>query len=265
MSHHPVDSTSPSTTALSASINRVAVDADALGTRVRARGYQQHTAGDLACRNGVRARRELSATLRSDDAKMRNALTLDGSAVPSGAVKLDFAILPEGSVVQDFSVEANDLHLCTDTCIFDRAVRVSLTVQKTQDELVVEGRVSTQATATCVRCLDEFSLALDEPFRVVANVVHDSEASADTGDEDFFLLAQSAPVLDLSDPVRELLLLAVPDNPLCKGDCAGLCGGCGRNLNHEPCTCPERSDGGPFTTLSVILNESKPRNGSEAE
>jgi len=196
---------------------------------------------------------------------MRNALTLGAETVASRAVILDFAMLPEGSVTQDFSVAANDLHLATDTCIFDRAVRVSLTVHRTQDELVVEGRVSTQAAATCVRCLDEFPLALDEPFRVVANVVPDGDASADTGDDDFFLLPQSAPVWDLSDLVRELLLLAVSDNPLCRADCAGLCAGCGSNLNHEPCVCPERSAGGPFAGLSVLLNESKPRNKSETE
>lgn len=244
-------------------IEYAVITGGAPGTGTQVRGYQDHSAGVTVCGNDACERREASVAIPQLDANIRNALTLGVESIASGAVKLDFAILPEGAVVQDFSVAANDLHLRTDTCIFDRAVRVCLTAYKTQDELVVEGRVSTEATATCVRCLDSFPLVLDEPFRVVANVVEDSEAGADTGDDDFFLLPASAPVLDLSDPVRELLILAVPDNPVCKTDCAGLCSGCGRNLNHESCVCPEESAEGPLAKLGALLNRSKRGNGSE--
>ncbi|MEW5700641.1 MAG: DUF177 domain-containing protein [Candidatus Zixiibacteriota bacterium] len=169
-------------------------------------------------------------------------------------------MLPEGTVTREFTVSANDLHLQTDTCIFDRAVRVNLTVQKTQDELVVEGRVSTKGTATCVRCLDEFPLVFDEPFRAVANVVPDGEVARDTGDEDFFLLPQSAPAWDLSGLVREFLLLAAPHNPLCRVDCAGLCAGCGNNLNHEPCACQDKSPSGPLAGLERLLDDRRRNN-----
>ena len=40
--------------------------------------------------------------------------------------------------------------------------------------------------------------------------------------------------LDLSSWARDAIALALPDKILCRPDCAGLCGVCGKNLNDEP-------------------------------
>jgi len=40
--------------------------------------------------------------------------------------------------------------------------------------------------------------------------------------------------LDLSAWARDSVVLALPDQILCRADCAGLCPVCGRNLNDEP-------------------------------
>ena len=49
--------------------------------------------------------------------------------------------------------------------------------------------------------------------------------------------------LDLSAWARDAVALALPEKILCKSDCAGLCAGCGANLNGEPCACgPEEPD-----------------------
>jgi uncharacterized protein len=40
--------------------------------------------------------------------------------------------------------------------------------------------------------------------------------------------------LELADWARDALALALPDQILCRPDCAGLCPMCGRNLNVEP-------------------------------
>ena len=49
--------------------------------------------------------------------------------------------------------------------------------------------------------------------------------------------------IDLSEEIREVLLLNVPLKPLCNPDCKGLCQHCGRNLNLEKCACaPDNQD-----------------------
>jgi uncharacterized protein len=42
--------------------------------------------------------------------------------------------------------------------------------------------------------------------------------------------------IDLSQWARDAVALALPDKILCRPDCAGLCGVCGKNLNDEPHT-----------------------------
>ena len=49
--------------------------------------------------------------------------------------------------------------------------------------------------------------------------------------------------LDLAPMVREHALLILPDGPLCRSDCAGLCPQCGVDRNEQTCTCvTERHD-----------------------
>ena len=43
--------------------------------------------------------------------------------------------------------------------------------------------------------------------------------------------------INLSTPVRDLILLSLPQIRLCDKDCAGLCPQCGINLNAKNCGC----------------------------
>ena len=44
--------------------------------------------------------------------------------------------------------------------------------------------------------------------------------------------------IDLTETIRELLILSEPMKVLCRPDCAGLCPQCGANLNEGACSCP---------------------------
>jgi uncharacterized protein len=43
--------------------------------------------------------------------------------------------------------------------------------------------------------------------------------------------------IDLTEVVRQNLLLAIPQHPLCRTRCLGLCPTCGKNWNEGPCHC----------------------------
>lgn len=174
-------------------------------------------------------------------------------------MKLDFTIWPEGETRREYLATANELHLAMDTCIFPNPVAVEVTVQKAEEQAVAAGSARTVATATCVRCLEEFPIAVDEAFRAVVRVVPPAEATPDTGDDEFFLVPATDPVWDMTDVVRQLILLAIPDNPVCKDDCKGLCPRCGRNLNIEACVCTDRQTSGAFARLEDLIRESQAR------
>lgn len=48
--------------------------------------------------------------------------------------------------------------------------------------------------------------------------------------------------VDLTDDMREAIILAFPRYPVCRPECRGLCGRCGKNLNIEACTCTPLDD-----------------------
>lgn len=51
-------------------------------------------------------------------------------------------------------------------------------------------------------------------------------------------------LVDMTDDLREAVLLGMPSFPLCSQDCKGLCPVCGQDLNKEECECARA--GGDF-------------------
>jgi uncharacterized protein len=96
-------------------------------------------------------------------------------------------------------------------------------------ESVVEGVLVTgTATATavgeCSRCLDPVT----EPVEVSMTELYayPDSATEETTDEDEVLRLVDD-LIDLEPVVRDAIVLALPQAPLCSPDCAGLCSGCG--------------------------------------
>src|SRR5262245_38607744 len=95
------------------------------------------------------------------------------------------------------------------------------------------GRLNTAIEATCRRCLAPALLRLDVPV----NILFTEDEQAD--DPSVYVIPPRAQTLDLSEAVREELILGVPDFVLCRENCAGLCPQCGKdlNLNEGPHEC----------------------------
>jgi DUF177 domain-containing protein len=61
--------------------------------------------------------------------------------------------------------------------------------------------------------------------------------------------------LDLIAWARDAVALAVPDKILCRGDCAGLCPTCGKNLNDEPHTHDEEPSDSRWAALESLREQ----------
>lgn len=170
-------------------------------------------------------------------------------------MKIDFPTWPDGTTVTDFAETPDSLELSSDMSRFDDDVRVNVTVHKTEDEAIVEGRLTARAKSTCVRCLDEFDVAIEEEFRRIGKLVPTIQASEDTGDPDYLFLPASEPVWDLNAVVREIILLTIPENPLCREDCQGLCPRCGQNLNQKQCGCERPRRNSQLAQLKDLIEQ----------
>lgn len=62
--------------------------------------------------------------------------------------------------------------------------------------------------------------------------------------------------LDVTETLREAIVLALPTKPLCNNNCRGLCPYCGINLNLGPCACKPQSIKA-FAKLKEFLKEGR--------
>ena len=99
-----------------------------------------------------------------------------------------------------------------------------------------EGRIRTRVAGACRRCLEPAAVTLDQPVRLLFT----EDQGAD--DPATVIVPPRVGELDLTDAVREELILAAPEFPLCREDCCGLCPRCGADLNRGPCGCRPETD-----------------------
>lgn len=98
------------------------------------------------------------------------------------------------------------------------------------DVLLLEASLKAKVKRCCGRCLKEFTAVTQ------AEVVEKFyQASAENIENDAFVY--DSDVIDITEPLRESLLLAEPMQALCKEDCKGLCPVCGADLNQGDCGC----------------------------
>jgi uncharacterized protein len=105
-------------------------------------------------------------------------------------------------------------------------VAAELTINQAATGTVFRLRFTVRLHGPCFRCLDD---------AVVERALDVREYQATKADSDELAtpyLTDSR--LDLTAWARDSLALALPDQILCRPDCAGLCPVCGKDLNDEP-------------------------------
>lgn len=110
---------------------------------------------------------------------------------------------------------------------------VRLEAQQAGPDVVVRGEVVGTFVRECRRCLEPVEVEVEEEL---GRLYREGTDLAEEESEDVLPLPRSAE-LDLSGPVREQVLLGVPQYVNCRPDCRGLCPKCGTNLNESTCGC----------------------------
>jgi uncharacterized protein len=103
-------------------------------------------------------------------------------------------------------------------------------IESVVEGLLVRATITAPVRVACVRCLTE----RDE--MVQATVVELFSAPRTTDDpavDAGYEIVEHT--IDVDTLLRDALAAAVPSNPLCRPDCAGLCPTCGADLNVAPC------------------------------
>ncbi|WP_438350099.1 YceD family protein [Paenibacillus sp. FA6] len=105
------------------------------------------------------------------------------------------------------------------------------------DTVEVQGKLNGQVEMACSRCLTEVHKHLNIPFHERFKLVKQSEKIQDEDDDIIYV---DNDVVDLIPFVEEAFLLYLPQIPICKASCKGLCQKCGTDLNVSTCNCDTR-------------------------
>ena len=149
---------------------------------------------------------------------MRNPLLVNALEMlrrPGTAKEFEISLLPG-------LLELDDPRLVPGT-----EITVEVQCESLSDGIVVNGHIEAEFHSECRRCLQPVGSVLDiEVHELYQLVVTDPDAFAIHNDQ-----------IDLAPMVRETVLIELPDAPLCRIDCAGLCPTCGIDLNSAKCNC----------------------------
>lgn len=134
-----------------------------------------------------------------------------------------------------------------------------LEVENSGSLLLVRGKLRGVVRLRCVRCLGSLECPLDvaveEEF-----ATQDTEEGVATMDRDEpETSAMAEYVLDVSEFVRQQLLVNTPMAPVCREGCRGICAGCGQNLNDGNCECTGEQIDSRWAGLAGLL----PRDAGE--
>ncbi len=160
----------------------------------------------------------------------------------------------EGQTELVVDVAAATLALRDQYCEFRWPVHVALHVWRVAETYTIAGTAATRVAAECCRCLAPAEAGVEAPIGLVlqrrpAAAEELAAASAEDGIE---LVAPGTQEFDLSEIVRQALVLELPVRLYCRADCRGLCPRCGQNLNEGSCGCADRGADGRWDALGRI-------------
>ncbi|MBP7998321.1 MAG: DUF177 domain-containing protein [Chloroflexi bacterium] len=161
-------------------------------------------------------------------------------------LRFNFGFLLEGNLgekreyILDYpSVTIDDVTL--------RPLQGTVTASRNSRGIYIEGQLRSTIVTECSRCLMPITL----PVTIeLSDLFYYPPTTAPEGE----YTIPATGFLDLSPLVREMGLLAIPIQPICKPDCLGFCMECGQNLNEGDCHCEEETLDPRLSALSKLLD-----------
>ena len=153
-----------------------------------------------------------------------------------------------------FSASSSELPFAHDELTLKEEVKVFVYLRKVGREIFLKGDIKTIIELECSRCLEPYEFPVNDHFELTLEPYseyltdEETELKKDELDIEFY----KEDIIDLTELVREQILLAIPMIPLCSEECKGLCNVCGTNLNIDNCSCEKKRIDPRFAVLKDL-------------
>ncbi len=132
-----------------------------------------------------------------------------------------------------------------------------ITLRNVGGEIAAWGRLQATVLMKCARCLEVHEVPLSFDFTESCAFEQIDEPLAYTqiadDEEPSTIPILDGEVVDLSELVRQLLVLHVPARSVCRADCPGLCSHCGARLASSSCECEQETIDPRLAPLRKLL------------
>lgn len=158
------------------------------------------------------------------------------------AMIVDITKLEKPVLNFDFSLSPETIDLESENAKLISAVEVKGKLAKSIVTVTVEGEISGVAEMECTRCLQTVEHKLHIPFNTefVTAENYTAAKEAELQEQDLDTAVYEGDKIDLTELVREQILLNLPEQVFCTENCRGLCEKCGANRNLIDCNCIEK-------------------------
>lgn len=127
-------------------------------------------------------------------------------------------------------------------------ISVEGNIENAGDVLLLKAHLKARVKRTCSRCLKEFEADTEAQVEERYFPLETSELPEDA-------LTYKFDIVDITEALREGLIVVEPVQPLCKEDCKGLCPVCGADRNVVDCQCDTRTIDPRLQKLAELLHK----------
>ena len=121
-------------------------------------------------------------------------------------------------------------------------------IENAGDVLLMKAHLKAKVKRVCSRCLKEFEAQTQAQVEERYFPVGTSDLPEDA-------LTYKFDIVDITEALREGLIVTEPVQPLCKPDCKGLCPICGADRNVVNCQCETRTIDPRLQKLAELLHK----------
>lgn len=157
------------------------------------------------------------------------------ASIPFKKLCIPLSSVEEG--VSTISFRTVDPDLCLEEKYeFPHEIEIEARISTLGGDFLVDLKVKSEGEFLCDRCGEEFRRIITGEIQTL--FTFDRVKVQEEGGGEVRILPPSAQEIDITQDVRDGLLLAIPAKSLCREGCLGLCPRCGAKLNEEKCSCP---------------------------
>jgi uncharacterized protein len=144
---------------------------------------------------------------------------------------IKIANLSNGVHCFDFDKSVEDLGI---EDLFAGLIKANIKLDKSAHQIVLNAESNANYKFVCDRCSADCESDVSTKFQLVYIF---SSQKVESEDSNVKYITPDVDKINISEDLKEYLLLSIPMKNLCSPDCKGLCPICGINLNVKKCKC----------------------------